>query len=64
MEVDRISLGYSKLAYINCADKKLRYPQGRSRIGYIGTTKNGISRVAESAASRSEKEKKSCNCVE
>lgn len=51
--VDRVSVGKLKLAYIICADKKLRYKEGRSRIAYIGTTKNGIDRVAQSAASRS-----------
>jgi hypothetical protein len=53
MSVSRISIGREKLVYILLADKKLRYPSGRSRIAYIGTTKRGISRIAQSVASRS-----------
>lgn len=52
--VDRISVGKLKLAYVICADKKLRYGKKRSRIAYIGTTKNGTDRFAQSAASRSD----------
>ena len=55
ISVDRITVGKLKLAYIICADRKIRYEKMRSRIVYIGTTKNGISRVAQSAASRSDK---------
>lgn len=53
IEVDRISIGDLRLVYVICANKRLRYPKGESRIAYIGTTKNGISRFAQSAASRS-----------
>jgi hypothetical protein len=52
--VNRVSIGRQKLAYVICADKKLRYGKKRSRIAYIGTTKNGIDRFAQSAASRSD----------
>jgi hypothetical protein len=52
--VDRITVGKKKLAYVICADKKLRYGNGRSRIAYIGTTKNGIDRLASSAAARTD----------
>jgi NAD-dependent SIR2 family protein deacetylase len=52
--VDRVIAGKLKLAYVICADKKLRYGKKRSKIAYIGTTKNGIDRFAQSAASRSE----------
>jgi hypothetical protein len=52
--VDRVSVGKRKLAYVICADKKLRYGKKRSKIAYIGTTKNGIDRFAQSAASRSD----------
>jgi hypothetical protein len=31
-------------------DKRLKYPNGKSRVAYIGTTKRGIRRVASSAA--------------
>lgn len=52
--VDRITTGNLKLAYIICADRKIKYSNGRSRIVYIGTTKNGVNRVAQSAAKRSD----------
>jgi hypothetical protein len=51
---DRIILAGPKLAYVLVADKKLKYKTGRSRIVYIGTTKNGKGRVAESVATRAE----------
>lgn len=54
IEVDRISIGRLKLAYVICADRKLPYANGRSRIAYIGTTKTGIQRVAQSAANRAD----------
>jgi len=54
MEVNRSSIDDLKLVYAICADKKIRYPEGRSRVVYIGTTTKGISRVAVSAAFRSE----------
>jgi len=47
--------GGNKLVYVLMADKKIRYPEGRSRIVYVGTTKNGSSRVAESVAWQAEK---------
>jgi hypothetical protein len=52
--VDRVSVGKLKLAYVICADKKLRYGKKRSKIAYIGTTKNGIDRFAQSSASKSD----------
>lgn len=52
--VDRISIGDLRLAYVICADKKVTYGKHRSKIVYIGTTKNGISRVAQSAATQSD----------
>lgn len=54
LAVERVSIGKQKLAYVICIEKKWQYNNDRSRIVYIGTTKNGISRVAESAASHSE----------
>ena len=38
------------LVYIGVANKALKYPAGRSRIVYIGTTQAGATRVAHSAA--------------
>jgi hypothetical protein len=55
LEVDRVSIGHLKLVYVICADRKVRYPEGRSRVVYICTTKNGIDRVAQSGAIRSDR---------
>jgi hypothetical protein len=52
IHVKRISVGKQKLAYILLADKKMQYQHGRSRVVYIGTTKTGVKRVAESVAAR------------
>jgi hypothetical protein len=52
MVVDRVSIGKLKLAYMICADRKIKYKDGRSRIVYIGTTKKGINRFSQSAATR------------
>lgn len=50
----RVALEHERLVYVICADRKLRYINGQfSQIAYIGTTKNGVSRVASSAAHRS-----------
>jgi hypothetical protein len=52
MTMRRVALQHEKLVYVICADRKLRYESGYSMIAYIGTTKNGVSRVAASAAYR------------
>jgi hypothetical protein len=52
--VHRVSIGKLKLAYVLCADKKIKYNSGRSKIVYIGTTKNGIDRLAQSSANQSD----------
>lgn len=54
MRVSRVALGAPKLVYVIVTDKKLRYRDGRSRIAYVGTTKNGMTRLAQSAASRTD----------
>jgi hypothetical protein len=54
LRATRVTIGKDKLVYILIADKRLRYPGGRSRIAYIGTTKRGMARVASSVASRAE----------
>ena len=43
------------LVYVACANKTIRYRYGRSPVVYIGTTRNGIRRIAESAASTAKK---------
>jgi hypothetical protein len=51
MTVDRGALrGGSKLVYIICTPKPMKYPQKRSRIVYIGTTAQGVHRMASSMA--------------
>jgi hypothetical protein len=48
--VSRAALRERHLVYVACANKLIKYRHGRSRIVYIGTTKNGIFRIAASAA--------------
>ena len=54
IEVPRVSVGARRLVYVICASRPLPYEKGASKIAYIGTTQNGIDRVAQSAASRSD----------
>lgn len=54
MQVTRIAIGNKKLVYVILISKPHKYRWGRSRVVYIGTTKNGVSRVAQSAASKSD----------
>lgn len=48
--INRVAFKDKKLVYVARANKKFRYPWGRSRIVYFGTTKNGVRRIASSAA--------------
>ncbi|MFA5839855.1 MAG: hypothetical protein WC890_04270 [Candidatus Margulisiibacteriota bacterium] len=50
--ITRNAVKDSKLCYIACTNKKIKYPWGTSRIVYIGTTKKGANRLATSAAFR------------
>ena len=50
LRISRRKLNESQMVYIACADRAIKYKNGRSRILYIGTTKDGIHRVAKSAA--------------
>jgi hypothetical protein len=52
--ITRTAYAASELVYIAYANKPLRYQHGFSRIAYIGTTKNGVWRVASSAAWKAE----------
>jgi hypothetical protein len=57
MMTHKVSIGRDKLVYVLLADRKLSYGQKirkKSRIVYIGTTKTGISRIAQSVAARAE----------
>ncbi len=51
----RVILKDDKLVYVLVADKKLQYERGRSKIVYIGTTKNGGARIAQSVAIRAKR---------
>lgn len=52
IKITRSALKAKRLVYIGLANKTLKYKNGRSRIAYIGTTKNGAPRIASSAAKR------------
>ena len=52
MTVTRRATKSRRLVYIISAPKALKYPQGRSRVVYIGTTEVGVHRVASSMASK------------
>jgi hypothetical protein len=43
------------MVYVLVADKRLKYPGGKSRIAYVGTTRKGLSRVARSVAVRADR---------
>lgn len=51
----RVATGKDKCCYILAANKKISYRDGRSRIVYVGTTRKGVARVAQSVAHRSTK---------
>jgi len=50
MHINRVSLHSEKLVYVIVQNKRHHYRHGRSSIVYIGTTKTGVSRMAQSAA--------------
>lgn len=52
MRVFDVSVSSEKLVYVIRLDKRIRYRHGSSYIAYIGSTENGISRMAESAAKK------------
>lgn len=52
--VHRAAFKDKKLVYVGRANRKFKYPWGRSRIVYIGTTTKGARRVASSAAKKGE----------
>lgn len=54
LKASRVVLGNLKLVYVLVTDKRLKYPTGKSRVAYIGTTKNGVARIAQSVATRSD----------
>jgi hypothetical protein len=48
--VCRIPLKNNRLVYALLANRKIPYPHEKSYIAYIGTTKKGLARIAQSAA--------------
>src|SRR2546428_13311750 len=50
MSVTRVTLGHDKMVYVIVASRNVRYREGRSPVVYIGTTKKGAGRMAQSAA--------------
>jgi len=52
MILDKISVRNQRLVYVAVANKAVSYPEGKSPILYIGTTKKGVGRIASSAAHR------------
>lgn len=50
--ITRTATKATELVYIAVANKAIKYPLGKSRIIYIGTTKNGAERIAASAAAK------------
>lgn len=54
IEATRVSIGKLKLVYVLVADKRISYGKYKSRVVYIGTTKNGAARIAGSVAARAE----------
>ena len=55
MRVSRAGINAEKLVYAMRADKRVNSSEGKSRIVYIGTTEDGIYRLAASAAGRAHK---------
>lgn len=54
LRATRVTIGKNKLVYLLIADKRLKYVGGKSRIAYIGTTKKGVARIAQSVAARAD----------
>jgi len=52
IKISRSAFKADRLVYAAVANTKLKYPHGKSRIVYIGTTKAGARRIASSAAYR------------
>lgn len=55
MTVTRASVASDRLVYVIVLTKRIKYPFGRSRIAYIGTTKRGVRRLATSMSTKAER---------
>lgn len=53
VQINRDANKAEQLVYIAVANKPISYPHGKSKVAYIGTTKNGVARIASSAATKS-----------
>ena len=54
MQVTRILIRKKRLVYVILVPKALKYQFGRSKIAYIGTTKKGGARIAQSVAAHAD----------
>ena len=54
LTLSRITTSQLGLVYVLTANKSLRYKFGKSSIAYIGTTKRGLKRIAESVADKAD----------
>lgn len=52
LTLNRVKLGGEKFVYVIQAKRKFHYANGSSRVVYIGTTSQGLSRLAQSAAAK------------
>jgi hypothetical protein len=52
MVVYRKAVQSTRLVYLICIPSSRKYPKGRSRIIYIGTTEKGVHRAASSMSSK------------
>lgn len=52
LEVNRLAILQNKLVYVLLANRRIKYPWGRSHVAYIGTTKKGAGRILASAAEK------------
>ena len=53
--ITRIGLKREKVVYVAVANKPQKYGRRRSPIVYIGSTKKGVARIADSAANQAQK---------
>lgn len=54
IQISNIGLGKQKAVYVMVVNKNIKYEYGGSPIAYIGTTKQGINRAAQSAANHAQ----------
>ena len=54
--ITRYGLKRKKVVYAAVANKQHKYPDGQSSVVYIGTTKKGVKRIADSAANQAKKQ--------